>query len=66
MTEKMLTPGEIRKAPAQVTGWTVEVGSICGGSFTQVVVRDSLGVRAWCRSFKSETDALREFASRKA
>jgi hypothetical protein len=63
--EPMLTPGETRKV-TRTDGWTVEVGSVAGGSFTQVVVRDTLGVRAWNRSFVFETAALQKFAELKA
>lgn len=59
--EPMLKPGEIRKA-TRTDGWTVEVGSVAGGSFTQVVVRDTLGIRAWSRNFQFETDALQYYA----
>jgi hypothetical protein len=35
------------KAPAVTIGWTVEIEYVAGGSFAQVIVRDTLGVRAF-------------------
>lgn len=42
-------------------GWTVEIDYVAGGSFTQVVVRDTLGIRAWNRSYRLASDAWEKF-----
>lgn len=57
-----LRPGELRKA-TRPDGSMVEVGSVAGGSFTQVVVRNEVGVRLWNRSYQFETSALNKFAA---
>lgn len=70
MTEMTYTPGDqkIASLPANTTlrairtdGWSVEVGYVAGGMFTAVVVRDTLGVRAWNRSYQFTTTALQKF-----
>lgn len=64
--EPMLTPGEIRTAPAQNSGWKVSVYNVAGGSFTHVRVVDALGVTAYSHSYQFETDALARFAELKS
>jgi hypothetical protein len=48
------------KAPAVTVGWTIEIDYCAGGSFAQVIVRDTLGIRAWSR-VAEPFDAMRLF-----
>ncbi len=63
--EPMLTPGEIRTAPAQQPGETVSVYSVAGGSFTCVRVTDNSRNTLYSHCYQFETYALARFAELK-
>ncbi len=63
--EPMLTPGEIRTHTHAVSGETVSVYSVAGGSFTHVRVAGADGRTLYSRNYISEREALARFAELK-
>ncbi len=60
--EPMLLPGEVRTFTDMISGWTVNVYSVAGGSFTHLRIVDKDGRTLFSRSYQFETHALIKFA----